>query len=184
MAVFDKKENACFESLFKSYYAKLIFFANKYVNDFEVAEELVSEVYANIWEKKDYHRISSLKPSFLYTSVKNASISWLRHQKIKSEYVEYLQRHHMVEPVLDEDALEEKDLEQFVNKAISQLPPRCQAVFKASRFDKRMNKEIAAELNISVKTVERQISIAISRLRLQLSNILSWLILVLPFFKA
>jgi RNA polymerase sigma-70 factor (ECF subfamily) len=114
--------------------------------------------------------------------VKNACISHLRHKKIENEYVTYLQKHNLLDQTetFEEQALETKEFKKYIELAIENLPPRCREVFKLSRFEKKMNKEIAENLNISVKTVERQMTIALDKLRFQLSHYLT-LLLVLFF---
>lgn len=171
-----------FEELFKEFYGKLIFFANRYVNDLEVAEEQVSAVFAKLWENKNNYQPEKLSAPLLFTMVKNACISHLRHKKIENEYVTYLQKHNLLDQTetFEEQALETKEFKKHIELAIENLPPRCREVFKLSRFEKKMNKEIAENLNISVKTVERQMTIALDKLRFQLSHYLT-LLLVLFF---
>lgn len=173
-----------FEKLFKQFYPKLIFFANKYVNDLEVAEEQVSLVFAKLWEKRDSYTFEKLPASFLYTMVKNNCISYIRHKKVENEYYNYLLKNNLLSetPEFEENSLIIKEFKEHIDKAVEKLPPRCKEVFKLSRYESKMNKEIAAALNISIKTVERQMGIALERLRFNLQHLLQ-LIIILHFFK-
>ena len=171
-----------FEKLFKRFYGKLIFFANKYVNDMEIAEEQVSLVFAKLWEKRESYCFDKLPTSFLYTMVKNNCISYIRHKKVENEYFNYLQKNNLLTetPAFEENSLILKEFKEHIEKAIENLPPRCKEVFKLSRYESKMNREIAENLNISVKTVERQMSIALERLRFNLQHLLN--IFILYFF--
>nr|WP_294895295.1 RNA polymerase sigma-70 factor [uncultured Pedobacter sp.] len=172
-----------FERLFKEFYGKLIFFANRYLNDMEAAEEQVSIVFSKLWENKSRYPLEQLSTAFIFTMTKNACISYLRHKKIENEYISYLQKNKLLEQAdnFEEQILETKEFRKYIFQAIENLPPRCREVFKLSRFEKKMNREIAESLNISVKTVERQMTIALDKLRFQLSHFLT--LLVVLFFS-
>ena len=90
------KHKANFEKLFIQFYGKLIFFANKYVNDLEIAEEHVSDTFTKLWENKADYNLENLTSSFLFTMVKNSCISYLRHKKVENEYVNYLKKNKKV----------------------------------------------------------------------------------------
>ncbi|MFC5283543.1 RNA polymerase sigma-70 factor [Pedobacter alpinus] len=170
-----------FEKLFKEFYSKLIFFANKYVNDLEIAEEQVSTVFAKIWENKDLYELDKLSPPFLFTMVKNSCISYLRHKKVENEYVNYLHKNKLLQEydTFEEHNLEVKEFKEHIDRVIENLPPRCREVFKLSRFEDKKNREIAENLNISIKTVERQMTIAFNKLRFQLQHFLVFLLLTI-----
>lgn len=169
-----------FEELFKHNYSKLIFFANKFLNDLETAEELVSETFAVLWENKEKYSFTLSFSVFLYKMVQNRCFNYIKHQKIESEYVQYLYKNKLLEEAssFDEEKLITKEFESHIKEAIKSLPERCREVFELSRFKHKKNKEIAAILDISDKTVERQITIALSKLRLKLHHLLSLLILL------
>jgi RNA polymerase sigma-70 factor (ECF subfamily) len=168
-----------FEDVFKSHYAKLTIFANRFLNDVHVSEEIVAESLTYLWEKRESIVFSSSVTGYLYTMVRNRSMNYLKHQKVENEYVNYLIRNNLVDelPEHDIDPYEEKETAQQIRIAINALPERCREVFMMSRFEYLKNKEIAERLNISQKTVERQITIALDKLRKNLNYILGSVLL-------
>jgi RNA polymerase sigma-70 factor (ECF subfamily) len=170
-----------FESLFKTYYVKLSLFANRFLNDLNASEEIVSDVFAFLWEKREGIVFTSSIQSYLYKTVQNRCLNYLKHKKIENEYVNHLVRNNLLEDYADNwNAYIEKDLEYQARKALDVLPDRCKEIFKLSRFNHLKNREIAQRLNLSEKTVERQITIALKKLRDYLKNsfilLLAWLL--------
>ncbi|MEQ9052105.1 MAG: sigma factor, partial [Marinoscillum sp.] len=75
-----------FQKLFEEYYASLVLFAYNYVKDQDEAEEMVQEVFTNVWIKAETIAITSSVRSYLYGCVRNASLNHLKHQKIVNQY--------------------------------------------------------------------------------------------------
>lgn len=183
----DIKENAAvddikaFEFLFKGYYVKLVFFASKFLNNMEGAEEIVSDTFTYLWEQKAEINITTSTNAYLYKMVQNRCLNYIKHKKIENEYVDYLAKNNLLadfyrtqsEPYL------QKELQEQIAKAINELPERCREIFKMSRFEHLKNKEIAEQLNISPKTVERQMTIALEKMRHYLQHL--FLIIALFF---
>ena len=169
----SENEEQAFELLFRAYYVKLAFFANKFINDQPAAEEIVSETFTRLWEERSKLQINVSLNAYLYRSVQNRCLNYLKHKKVESEYVNYLARHNMLTeiPELNRNPFQEKELQEQVQKAIQELPEKCRQVFELSRFENLKNREIAESLNISQKTVERHITIALDRLRLALRHL-------------
>ncbi|MES3017715.1 MAG: RNA polymerase sigma-70 factor [Bacteroidota bacterium] len=168
-----------FEDVFKSHYTKLTLFANKFLNDLSISEEIVSESLTYLWEKRESIVFSSSITGYLYKMVQNRSMNYLKHQKIENEYVSYLIRNKLVNelPEYETDPYQEKEMAQQIMIAIDSLPAKCREVFIMSRFEYLKNREIAKRLDISQNTVERQITIALDKLRNSLEYILSAVLL-------
>ncbi|QEK52541.1 RNA polymerase sigma-70 factor [Pedobacter aquae] len=168
-----------FEAIFKAYYAKLIFFANRYVNDLHAAEEIVSDAFSFLWERKEQYQFDADFKGYLYKMVQNRAFNYLKHKKIENEYVSYLQKNNLLSetPAFEENPVCYKEFEYYIKEAIENLPQRCKEVFKLSRFEELRNKEIAQQLHISPKTVERQMTIALEKLRFKLQHLLSFIAL-------
>ena len=166
-------DERAFEALFKLYYARLTLFSNRFVNDLSIAEEIVADVFALLWEKGHEVTFSSSVSSYLFKMVQNRSLNYLKHQKIENLYVAYLERNNLFDEVRSavENGYEEKELAQQINAAINTLPEKCREIFVLSRFSDMKYKEIASQLNISPKTVERQVSIALEKLRQTLKHV-------------
>ncbi|WP_183562053.1 RNA polymerase sigma-70 factor [Mucilaginibacter sp. SP1R1] len=162
-----------FEVLFKLYYTKLTLFSNRFVNDLSIAEEIVADVFALLWEKGHEVAFSTSVSSYLFKMVQNRSLNYLKHQKIENLYVAYLERNNLFDEVRSavESGYEEKELALQIKAAINTLPEKCREIFVLSRFSDMKYKEIASKLNISPKTVERQVSIALEKLRQTLKHV-------------
>lgn len=170
-----------FEKIFREHFVPLTYYALKFTGDQDSAKEIVHQVFINIWEKRteiDYDR--SLR-SYLYTAVHNRCLNFLRDRKqFDGEDIGSLA--YGDEPAdLQEDKLEKEETEARVSKAISSLPERCREVFVLCRFEEKKYAEIASALDISVKTVEAQMSKALRLLRTELKDLISvfvmWIIL-------
>jgi RNA polymerase sigma-70 factor (family 1) len=170
---FIQGDSQAFEILFKLHYTKLTLFANRFTNDLAAAEEIVSDVFTLLWEKGHEITIITSLRSYLFTTVKNRSLNYLKHQKIENLYVNYLEKNNLLNEMMCavENGYEEKELETQIKQAISTLPEKCREVFVMSRFSDMRYKEIASQLNISPKTVERHMGIALEKLRKILKHV-------------
>lgn len=168
-----------FEMLFKSHYLKLTLYANKFLNDIDASEEIVSEALTFLWEKRRAIVFSTSVTAYLYKTVQNKCMNYIKHQKVENEYVNYMLRNKLVDelPEHDTNPYTEKELAEQIRMAINNLPEKCKLVFEMSRFEYLKNKEIAQRLNISENTVERHITIAFEKLRKSLKYIISAILL-------
>ena len=171
---------AAFEMLYNEQYTPLCHFSQRFVFDLDTAREIVQDVFVRIWEQRNSLPVEiSLKP-YLYTSVRNKSIDYLKHLNVENEF-EKRRIKEIQNPANNSlntndhplDGLITKELENSIKDAIENLPERCKEIFKLSRFKGLKYREIAEELDISVKTVETQMSMAIESLKEKLSNHLS-----------
>ena len=155
-----------FNKAFDLYYSRLCFFADKILHDFDLSRSLVQQVFVDLWIKRSRLQVDSLQ-SYLYQSVRNASLDVLKHKKTESKYLATLEKEEAVQLT---DLMEDAELADRINRAIQNLPEKCREIFILCRFDELKYAELAARLNISVKTVEMQISIALKKLRKELSD--------------
>jgi RNA polymerase sigma-70 factor (ECF subfamily) len=157
-----------FEYVFKQYYKKLCLFALKYVRDNQTAEEIVSRVFKNLWEKRKTISINQNLSSYLFKAVYNESMNYLnsfsRRQQPTDSIYQHIENHIEAESGFL-SKLYAEDLEKKIKKGIHELPEKCRDIFYMSRYESLSHKEIAERLNISVKTVENQIGIALEKLR-------------------
>jgi RNA polymerase sigma-70 factor (ECF subfamily) len=175
---FQNLDEHAFQSLFKDHFTGLCQFASGYLKDSEAAKEIVQDVFVSLWLKRD--TIDSSKPvkSYLSTSVRNRCINYLRdHKKFSSDLLalENLSNETMYE---QPDTLVESDLVEQIDRAIEELPEKCRQVFKLSRHQNLKYQQIADQLQISVKTVETQMSKALQHMRHRLAEYLPQLILL------
>lgn len=158
----DKK---AFESLYFMYYKRLYQFAFLFLNSKELSEEVVSDVFLNIWIKREQLDPKRNIRQLLYTSVRNLSINYsqrensiLRKDNIKTYELEI----ESIEPYTDE-TIDRELLHERLQKAFDQLPERCRMIARLHFNDQLQYIEIANILNITRKTVEAQIAIAIRK---------------------
>lgn len=170
-------DEKAFETLFKDQYPILCGYARKYLNDVDQAEEIVQEMFFSFWQKKEKLEINTSLEAYLFRSVRNACLNYLKHMKIREQYKlannqEIRQKEQEIH-----DYVVAIELQERIENVIDQLPPKRKKIFKMSRFEELKYKEIAEKLNISVKTVEAQLSKALKFLRLHLSDYLSLFII-------
>lgn len=161
-----------FEHLFKSYFKALHAYAYTIVNDEITAEEMVQTVFLKIWEKKEQLQVETSVKAYLYRSVYNCCMNYLKHKKIKSNYREHIS--YSMKNEFDDASkkVQLTELETRLRAALNELPEQCRTIFQLSRFDELKYKEIAAHLGLSPKTVENQMGKALKILRLKLADFL------------
>lgn len=168
-----------FDSVYVTYYPRMIRFAKEYLLLEEDAENIVQDIFVMLWEKRDVLDIRISLASYLFTLVKNKCLDFLRHQTVVDEFArEYKAKQAALEQ-LNYTISSDEDIEQIITAAINSLPERCREIFIKSRMEGKKYKEIAEELDISVNTVENQMSIAFRKLRLELKDYLPLLLFLL-----
>ena len=167
-----KKGNKnAFEMIFKKYYSSLCVYANKYCRDESTSEEIVSRFFFNFYEKRETFQINTSLRSYLFRSVRNAALNYIRdHDRMISEQESDADILSLSLSDSVHETLLGKELEDVIDRAINSLPDQCKTVFVKSRFEGKKYKEIAEELNISVNTVETQMSRAFKKLRIDLKD--------------
>jgi RNA polymerase sigma-70 factor (ECF subfamily) len=160
-----------FEQLFKANFRLLCNIANNIVKNERAAEDIVQDVFLKLWQKKDELKIHSNLLGYLYRATANASIDYLKHNRNVIPLKQTI--HYQKTDDNAETAVMRKELEKNIEKAMRTLPPKCKAIFVLSRFEGMKYKEIAEHLNISVKTVENQMGIALDKLRTELKPYLT-----------
>ena len=173
-----------FDSIYINNFSRLFLFAKEYVLFDEEAENIVQDIFLMLWEKKDILRVDVSLTAYLFTLVKNKCIDFLRHRMVEQIYSENIQQEYNEELNVKLFALEsfdhnfssEEQIEILLRNAIDKLPERCRLIFIKSRIEGKKYKEIAEELNLSVNTVEGQISIALKKLREELKDYLPLLL--------
>jgi len=168
-----------FQFIFKKYYTGLYYYAKKYLGDKHHAEEIVQNTFLKLWEKRETFTISKSLSSYLYTTVYNNCLNFLKHQQVKEKYKEYYtqkirnaEEYYSISQESGQSVYIAKEIENEIDKAIQELPGRCRKIFELSRFEGLKNHEIAEKLDISINTVQKQISIALCKLRSALANYL------------
>ena len=157
-------DEGTYKQLFNEYYLLLSAFAKKYVDDLEVAKEIVQDLFVHLFEIRNSLIINTSLKSYLFRSVRNRCLNHLMQIQGQERNLENLNLQEA--SVSDsEDKILETELEYQIYKIVSQLPEQCRKIFLMSRVEGNKNREIAQTLNLSVRTVETQISKALKILR-------------------
>jgi RNA polymerase sigma-70 factor (family 1) len=154
-----------YKELFVSFYNPLLRFAHTLVKSREQAEEVVSDVFISIWEKrKRIDSISNLKV-YLFIAVKNTSLNYLsRQNKNLTDSVDESSMDLQSIYFDPEQLMVTAEMVARIRAAIEELPPKCKLIFKLVKEDELKYKDVADILNISQKTVESQIAIALKKI--------------------
>lgn len=162
-------DKAAMKAVFTQNYGAVCAVVNRMLRDKALSEDIAQEVFIKFWNKKNSISIESSIPSYLKKMAINEAISHIR--KYKNKTLEQIPEHLEFKDSINlEDDLIGKETKAEVILAIDQLPPKCRLVFQLSRFEELSYREIAEKLDISIKTVENQMSKALKTLRNSLKN--------------
>lgn len=170
-----------FEQFYRQYYQSLCFFANKLLNDTDVARELVQDVFLKSWQKKetlenDPERVRA----FLYRSVKNASLNYLRGTTRRTSLeTQWASSQDDMDPDIS-NAIIEAEVYRDILQAMGRLPDECRKVIELSMNGSKTSEEIAEQLGISASTVRNQKRRGLQLMR-QFLNFQSFLVFLAMF---
>jgi RNA polymerase sigma-70 factor (family 1) len=167
-------DQAAFKELYQQQVFRLFQFAFSFVKQRQAAEEIVNDVFLKLWQQRHtLHKISNVQV-YLYVAVKHTALNYLRAgapwQQIDLDAVEVQHFHFNMEA---EQLLLTNELKKAITAAVNQLPPRCKLIFKLVKEDGLSYKEVAAILDVSVKTVDTQLTIALKKLEQTLKPFLT-----------
>ena len=165
-------DQLAFKEFYHSQFFKLYQFAYSFVHSKENAEEIGNDVFFALWQKREsLHTIQNIQV-YLYVAVKNASLNYLRKNNLQVPVsVDELNVDHFPMVANPELLLIQRELQQQVREAIEQLPPRCRLIFKLVKEDGLSYKEVATILDLSVKTIDSQLCLALKKLAIILQPI-------------
>ncbi len=170
-------DKQAFKLFFDEYYSSFCLYANSILDDLELSQDIVTDCFVRIWERKDKIQIKTSIEKYVLLSVRNGIYSYLRSPRSRSTDIE------SVIERLENTSIEEYDIEkeetlQRVYKLIEELPEQRRRILELATFEGISYKDIAENLNISVNTVKTQLSRAYHFLREKLmdDSIILWLI--------
>lgn len=177
----SKMAGSSFNDIYTSYYKKSFFFAKSYVHDDLAAEDIASESLIKLWEKL---KVESIEEKYilplLLTILKNKALDYLKHEEVKRSAFEVMVDWQQQELSFRISALEacnpseifSKEVGSIISGTLNTLSDQTRHVFILSRFESKSNKEIAEEMEMSVKGVEYHMSKALKALRITLKDYL------------
>lgn len=161
-------DKQAFEAIFREYYPQLCAYAFQILQQREDAEEIVQDLFVQLWQKGQLPGIHSSLKAYLFRAVHNHCLNQIRSQKVRQEYAS---RFRAENPDHEIQEFPEKEPDENLVKlrqALEALPPERKKIFMMIRFEERKYKEVAELLGISVKTVENQMVKAMHFLRSRL----------------
>lgn len=160
-----------YQSLFRRYYANLLFYATRIVGEDE-AEDVVQDVFVELWRRRDTMKVGEQIQAFLYRAVYTRALNVLKHRDIMNSYEAVVldihkKRVEFYQPDSNDvvKRIEDSELRRKLAEAINELPDKCRMVFKLSYLHEMKNKEIAETMGISLRTVEAHMYKALKILR-------------------
>lgn len=159
--------SSAFQALFEKYSQRIYRFSLGYLKSTQEAEEIVQDVFLRVWKAREELLVERSFESYLFTIAKNTILNTIRKANYEKAYLEYSSLHSNKNSLLDEE-LDFKELDRIYRQAIEKLPARRKEVYRLSRDNGLSNREIANELGISVKTVENQMTAALSAIKKEL----------------
>lgn len=160
----DSDQHA-YAQLYLAYMPYLLRFARSIIKNNELAEEVVSDVFIKVWQNRaELGKIDNLK-LYLYVSTKNTALNYLsRHFRKDVISLEEMSLNISMGAYNPEQLLITSEAVKKINLEIQKLPPRCRLIFKLVKEDRLRYNEIARLLNISVKTIDNQMAIALKKI--------------------
>jgi RNA polymerase sigma-70 factor, ECF subfamily len=172
------------KKLFDDHFHHLVLSAFRYLNDYNQSEDIVQDVYVKVWQNFDQVcQIEDLK-GYLFKAVRNSCLNYLKHVKVREKFVDNSEKSDYAMAKSPEELHTEEETKIRVSQAIIKLPENWKEAFILSKYDNLKYHEIANEMNISQKTVEKYISKALYFLRNELKDLILLSFLILDhFFK-
>ena len=164
-----RDDNVAYEMVFREYYRPMTAYAFRFLGNLSDSESIVQDVFLRLWQNRNEIMIASSLQNYLFRSVKNHCINYIEHDKIKSGYQAMVIRNEEDRSEYSEFFLE-FGLPNKIEAAIAALPEKRQEIFRLAREEGLKYREIAERLDISIKTVETQMTLALKQLRQSLKE--------------
>lgn len=163
LQLIKNSDKQAFKYIFDTYFAALCRFMYLYLGSTQEAEDIASDIFASLWENREKLEIRITFKAYLFQSAKNRCLNALRDRKTTLSLEDINGQETPLENITD--SLETEDLNFLIQEAILSLPDKCREVFLKSRTKNLTNQEIASSMDISIKTVEAQITKALKQIR-------------------
>ena len=170
-----------FTEIYIRYSPELYRHALRMLNDKESAQDVIQEVFTNLWINKSSINFKSSPKNYLYTSVRNKILDLIAKEKSQTKYIASLEDFIHNGNYITDNLIREKELAAVIEQEITNLPPKMREVFELSRKEYKSYADIAQELNMAENTVRKHITKALSKLRPKISNYLA-IAFVLKYF--
>lgn len=174
----ETKNSVSFNRLYKACHPQFVRFANTYVRDYAVAEDVTTEAIIYYWENRADIENETNVAAYILTVIKHKCLNYLRHIQICDEYSESMQNYARWElstrisslEACEPNELFATEIQEIVKRTLASLPAQTRKIFIQSRYENKSYKEIAAQFRISAKGVEFHINKALKALRTSLKD--------------
>lgn len=157
-------DEKAFEKIYLNYYKKTLYFITGLVNSEDDAKELTQEVFIKLWTSRETLDPERSVHSYMYTIARNAAFNFLKHKLVEINYMnEYAAQN--IETETSDEILFAKEMALLIEMSVSKMPAQRRKIYQMSRKEGLSNEEIATRLQISKKTVENQLSLALRELK-------------------
>ncbi len=168
-----------FKNLFEQYYAPFCLYARRFINEGAVCEDIVSDVFAALWRKRDELELEpSTTIAYLKTSVRNNCLNYLKHQNHVYDYEELCKVAPPMYEMSPDSVYTLMELYEMLHASLNKLPENYRKVFTLYFFEGKTHAEIAQEMDLSVKSIDRYKQKVMEMLRAELKDYLPCLILL------
>lgn len=177
----QKGDECAFRQIYNQYYGVLYLHAYNKLRDRETAKDIVHDLFAGIWQKRESLTITGKLSSYLYASVRNRILDYISKEQSKANYLESLTRQMENQYEATDYHVREKMLQEQVENTLMQLPPRVREIFEMSRKQYLSHREISQKLNLSEHSVRSYIKDALRVLRMKFGAF-PWILFLFYYF--
>ncbi len=160
-----------FERLYDQYSGRIYGFALQLSGgDTYLSEEILQITFLRLWEHFDELRDHTKALNYMFQTARNTFLNYCEHETVRFIYTDYILQRRQEADSYDEQQQDARFLEEYLREIVAKMPPMRRKVFVMSRYRHMSNREIAKELNISEKTVEVHITLALKELRERMND--------------
>lgn len=179
MALVRQHDERAFTEIYNRYKGVLFVHAYRMLENAEEAQDVIQDLFTMLWSRRSEIMITGSLSSYLYAAVKNRILDLMAKDRNRDRYIDSLAGFMEEGEYITDHQLRENELSHLIEKEVALLPAKMRQIFELSRLSNLSHKEIAAEMNISDKTVKKQISNALLILRKKIDVAFSLLALLL-----
>ena len=170
----NESDHAAFTEIYNRFFGVLYVFAFRRMNDEDDAREVIQELFAHIWIKREKLQLSGLLSAYLYSALRNRMLNFIKRDDTQKKYLHLLKDYvSHEENIMSDYLIREKQLAAIIEKEINALPKKMRSVFLMSREGNLSYSEISKQLDLNKQTVRSHAKHALKILRLKLDTFLS-----------
>lgn len=178
--VATENSRQAFQLLFEEFYSPLCFYACRYLKSSQECEDLIQDVFFDLWDKRHEIAINDSFRSYILACVRNRCLNVIRRKRIKLDFEESMMRDECSNHDDIEELYSVSELEHRIKRVLNALPDNQRTAFMMSRYQNKTYQQIAEEMNVSIKSIEVYIGKALRSMRNELKEYLSLIIFLLP----